>query len=46
VGPLFNTARRVWKGVSKPTKRRGLGETPFVVTGAADRWREITGRAS
>jgi coenzyme F420 hydrogenase subunit beta len=46
VGPLFNTARRVWKGVSKPTKRRGLGETTFVVTGAADRWREITGRAS
>jgi coenzyme F420 hydrogenase subunit beta len=46
VGPLFDTARRLWKGVSKPTKRRGLGETPFVVTGAPERWREITGRAS
>ena len=45
VGPAFNTLRKTWKGMSKPTKRKGLGETQFVETGSNsfghDRWREI-----
>ena len=31
IGPLFNALRKTWKGVSKPAKRKGLGETAFVV---------------
>jgi len=30
VGPCFNCARKSWKSVSKPTKRRGLKEMQFV----------------
>jgi coenzyme F420 hydrogenase subunit beta len=29
VGPLFDLARKAWKGISKPTKRRGLGALTF-----------------
>jgi coenzyme F420 hydrogenase subunit beta len=43
VGPLFNTLRKMWKGVSKPTKRQGLGETRFVETGDHRRWQEVCG---
>jgi coenzyme F420 hydrogenase subunit beta len=46
VGPLFDAARRLWKGASKPTKRRGLAEADFVVTGSAARWQEILGHRS
>jgi coenzyme F420 hydrogenase subunit beta len=40
VGPVFDGLRRAWKAASKPTKRRGLRERPFVIrdagaTGAA-----------
>ncbi|WP_204138100.1 Coenzyme F420 hydrogenase/dehydrogenase, beta subunit C-terminal domain [Halomicronema sp. CCY15110] len=42
VGPAFNTLRKTWKGLSKPTKRKGLGQTQFVVEGAGDRWAELT----
>lgn len=31
VGPLFNTTRKSWKSLSKPTKRKGLRQTKFVV---------------
>jgi coenzyme F420 hydrogenase subunit beta len=31
LGPLFNTARKRWKQLSKPVKRKGLAETHFVV---------------
>ena len=41
VGPAFNTLRKTWKGLSKPTKRKGLGEAQFVLTGEGDRWQEI-----
>ena len=30
LGPAFNTARKRWKALSKPTKRAGLGKTDFV----------------
>ena len=30
LGPAFNTARKTWKGLSKPTKRAGLGATQFI----------------
>jgi coenzyme F420 hydrogenase subunit beta len=30
IGPLFNVMRKAWKRVSKPTKRKGLWEAPFV----------------
>lgn len=33
LGPLFDTLRKRWKEVSKPTKRRGLAETVFVTWG-------------
>jgi coenzyme F420 hydrogenase subunit beta len=33
VGPVFDVMRRIWKRVSKPTKRRGLGQTTFRATG-------------
>jgi len=42
VGPAFNSLRQTWKGLSKPTKRQGLGETPFVVAEPSDRWAELT----
>lgn len=42
VGPAFNTLRKTWKGLSKPTKRKGLGEARFVLTDVGDRWQEIT----
>jgi coenzyme F420 hydrogenase subunit beta len=41
VGPAFNVLRKSWKSLSKPTKRKGLGETRFVVTGEPDRMAEI-----
>lgn len=31
VGPLFNTMRKYWKSVSKPTKRKGLREMEFIM---------------
>lgn len=42
VGPAFDFLRKRWKAVSKPTKRRGLAEAPFVVTRNPERWRELT----
>jgi len=41
VGPAFNFLRKSWKSLSKPTKRKGLSETQFVVTGEKDRFSEI-----
>jgi coenzyme F420 hydrogenase subunit beta len=32
IGPLFNRLRLGWKGVSKPTKRKGLGNLTMRVT--------------
>ncbi len=32
VGPLFNWFRKSWKGMSKPTKRKGLRETKFTIS--------------
>ena len=32
VGPSFNTLRKTWRGISKPTKRKGLREIEFVET--------------
>jgi coenzyme F420 hydrogenase subunit beta len=43
VGSVFNALRKGWKGVSKPTKRRGLAEARFVETGDRDRWQEVCG---
>ena len=34
LGPVFDLLRRLWKGISKPNKRRGLGVTRFVITGS------------
>jgi coenzyme F420 hydrogenase subunit beta len=31
VGPVFDSLRRAWKCISKPTKRRGLANTRFIV---------------
>ena len=45
VGPAFNLLRKSWKGMSKPAKRRGLGETTFTTWRNPERWREITGAA-
>jgi coenzyme F420 hydrogenase subunit beta len=36
VGRLFDTTRKVWKGISKPTKRRGLRELTMRVHKNAD----------
>jgi coenzyme F420 hydrogenase subunit beta len=42
VGPTFNFLRKTWKGLSKPTKRKGLAEVRFVESGGGgDRWQEI-----
>lgn len=41
VGPTFNTLRKSWKGLSKPTKRKGLGEVQFVITRNPTRWQEL-----
>lgn len=41
VGPAFNWLRKTWKSLSKPTKRKGLAQTRFVVTGEPDRIAEI-----
>jgi coenzyme F420 hydrogenase subunit beta len=32
IGPMFDVLRRMWKGISKPTKRRGLGDISFHVS--------------
>jgi coenzyme F420 hydrogenase subunit beta len=32
IGPLFNTLRKSWKNLSKPTKRKGLANVEFTVT--------------
>ena len=32
VGPAFDGLRRIWKAVSKPLKRKGLGQLTFEVT--------------
>jgi len=42
VGSSFNVLRKTWKALSKPTKRKGLGETHFAVTGNSSRWQELT----
>lgn len=31
IGPLFNTLRKSWKNLSKPTKRKGLGHIKFMI---------------
>ena len=31
LGPIFNILRISWKKISKPTKRKGLSETKFVI---------------
>ena len=31
LGPIFNILRISWKKISKPTKRKGLAETKFVI---------------
>jgi coenzyme F420 hydrogenase subunit beta len=31
IGPLFDTLRKTWKNLSKPTKRKGLGEVDFEI---------------
>lgn len=31
IGPLFNTLRRTWKNLSKPTKRKGLANITFEI---------------
>ena len=31
VGPLFNTLRKTWKDLSKPTKRKGLAGVEFEI---------------
>jgi len=41
VGPAFNFLRKTWKSLSKPTKRKGLGETRFLITDERDRMAEI-----
>jgi coenzyme F420 hydrogenase subunit beta len=32
IGPLFDVLRRAWKKVSKPVKRKGLGDIPFEIS--------------
>lgn len=32
IGPCFNFVRKSWKGVSKPTKRKDIGEIKFNIT--------------
>jgi coenzyme F420 hydrogenase subunit beta len=32
IGPLFNTLRKTWKNLSKPTKRKGLRDVEFKET--------------
>lgn len=32
IGPLFNRLRLVWKSMSKPTKRKGLGKLEMIVS--------------
>lgn len=41
VGPAFNTLRKTWKGLSKPTKRQGLGEVRFRVNSNPARLQEL-----
>ena len=31
IGPLFDTLRKTWKNLSKPTKRKGLGNVDFEI---------------
>jgi coenzyme F420 hydrogenase subunit beta len=35
LGPLFDMLRKAWKGLSKPTKRHGLGRCAFEVLAAS-----------
>src|SRR3989304_4162969 len=41
IGPIFDIIRKTWKTLSKPTKRRGLGDTTFIVTLNDSRWQEL-----
>lgn len=41
VGRTFNLLRKTWKGISKPTKRKGLADTRFIETHSEARWREV-----
>lgn len=41
VGPAFNELRKTWKSLSKPTKRKGLAETHFLITEESKRMAEI-----
>ncbi|MBD2090271.1 Coenzyme F420 hydrogenase/dehydrogenase, beta subunit C-terminal domain [Microcoleus sp. FACHB-1515] len=43
VGPAFNSLRKTWKGLSKPTKRKGLAEVEFIET-KNERWQEVRSR--
>jgi len=36
IGPIFNRARLSWKALSKPTKRKGLGNLRMIETGRED----------
>jgi coenzyme F420 hydrogenase subunit beta len=42
IGPGFDLLRRAWKGLSKPTKRRGLATTRFVEEASPARWHELS----
>ncbi len=41
IGPAFDILRKTWKTLSKPTKRKGLSQTRFIVTRNDSRWREL-----
>ncbi len=41
VGPTFDFMRKSWKGISKPTKRKGLAEASFRTWDNPERWKEI-----
>lgn len=41
LGSAFDTLRKSWKSVSKPSKRKGLMTIDFEVTGDMKRWDEI-----
>lgn len=43
VGPAFNYLRLAWKGLSKPTKRKGLTSLMLAHRPQPQRWQEITG---
>ncbi|MBE0659206.1 MAG: Coenzyme F420 hydrogenase/dehydrogenase, beta subunit C-terminal domain [Bryobacteraceae bacterium] len=40
-GRLFNLLRKTWKGMSKPTKRKGLASAAFISKSSPERWGEL-----